>query len=429
MPFLSYAHVLELREQLEGTRARVICAGSDEYAESIKRWTDTCEKEAGAVIKVTSTSEVSEVIEFARKHHIAFVVEAGGHSTTGSSASHGGIVISLSQMRKVLTDPASKTVCVQGGATWQDVNSSTAPYGLVVVGATSSHTGVGPSTLGGGCSWLTGRYGLITDNLLSVRMVLADGSIVEASETTSPDLFWAIRGAGQAFGVVTELVFRAFDLKHNVFGGSLYFTPDKLQNIVEFANEFHRRMDENSGFMFGFTAPTFMKETAILAVPFYNGTLEEATSFFEPLLSIDTVLGQAEMMSYAKLNAIVNVEPYPEGRKNINGTNVTLPLDINLMHDVYRLFDKIMEKYRRVGDSVLMFELLPYTHVVEVPLDAMACANRGCYYNVGSIFCWQDPDLDRIMQTEQQAIISKIRRNGSRNDEENRVAAYSNYAG
>ncbi|PIG86746.1 FAD binding oxidoreductase [Aspergillus arachidicola] len=418
MPFLSYAHILELQQQLEGTRARVICAGSDEYAESIKRWSDTCEKEAGAVVKVTSTFEVSEVIKFARKNRISFAVEAGGHSTTGSSASHGGIVISLSQMRKVLTDPASKTVCVQGGATWQDVNSSTAPYGLVVVGATSSHAGVGGSTLGGGYGWLTGRYGLIIDSLLSVRMVLADGSIVEASETTSPDLFWAVRGAGQAFGVVTELVFRA-----------LYFTPDKLPNIVDFANEFHRRMDENSGLMFGFTAPPFMEETAVLVIPFYNGTREEAEDFFGPILSASPVAGQTDMMSYTRLNAVANVEPSPEGRKNINGTNISLPFDSGFVNDVYNQFDRIMRSCRRVGNSVLMFELLPYNHIIEVPLDATACANRGRYYNVGSIFCWQDPDLDQKILAEQQGIISKIESFGSRDEGEKRVAKYANYAG
>ncbi|RAQ59384.1 FAD binding oxidoreductase [Aspergillus flavus] len=431
MPFLSYAHILELQQQLEGTRARVICAGSDEYAESIKRWSDTCEKEAGAVVKVTSTSEVSEVIKFARKHRISFAVEAGGHSTTGSSASHGGIVISLSQMRKVLTDPASKTVCVQGGATWQDVNSSTAPYDLVVVGATSSHAGVGGSTLGGGYGWLTGRYGLIIDSLLSVRMVLADGSIVEASETTSPDLFWAVRGAGQAFGVVTELVFRAYDLKHHVFGGALYFTPDRLAKIVEFANEFHRRMNENSGLMFGFTAPPFMEETAVLVIPFYNGSREEAEDFFEPILSAGPAAGQTDMMSYTKLNAVANVDPSPEGRKNINGTNISLPFDTDFVYDVYKQFDRIMKSCRRVGNSVLMFELLPYNHIIEVPLDATACANRGRYYNVGSIFCWPDPDLDQKMLTEQQGIISKIENfgSGSRDEGEKRVAKYANYAG
>lgn len=131
MPFMSYAHVLELRRWLEGTRANVICYGSEDYAEKIKRWSDTCERDAvcflhvliahatgtdfsqGAIIEVTSTSEVSEAVKFARKHHINFVTEAGGHSTTGSSATHGGLVISLTKMRRVLTDPASKTVCVQ----------------------------------------------------------------------------------------------------------------------------------------------------------------------------------------------------------------------------------------------------------------------------------------------------------------------------
>ncbi|KAE8379166.1 hypothetical protein BDV26DRAFT_172537 [Aspergillus bertholletiae] len=430
MPFLSYGHLRELQQQLEGTRARVICAGSDEYAESIKRWSDTCEKEAGAVVNVTSTSEVSEVVKFARKHRIAFAVEAGGHSTTGSSASHGGIVISLSQMHKVLTDPASKTVCVQGGATWQDVNSSTDPYGLVVVGATSSHAGVGGSTLGGGYGWLTGRYGLIIDNLLSVRMVLADGSIVEASETTSPGLFWAVRGAGQAFGVVTELVFRAYDLKHDIFGGALYFTPDKLSKIVDFANEFHHRMDENSGLMFGFTAPPFMTETAVLVIPFYNGTRQEAEDFFEPLLSISPVAGKADMISYTRMNTVADVEPCPEGRKNVNGTNISLPLDTDFVYEVYSEFNRVMESSRRAGNSVLMFELFPYTHILEVPLDATACANRGHYYNVGSVFCWQDPALDHKMLAEQQSIISKIESVGcpDEGETENRVAAYTNYA-
>lgn len=155
MPFMSYSHVLELRRWLEGTRANVICYGSEDYAEKIKRWSDTCERDAGAIVEVTSTSEVSETVQFARKHHINFVTEAGGHSTTGSSATHGGLVISLAKMRRVLTDPASKTVCVQGGAIWDDVNESTAAYGLAVVGSTASHTGVAGTTLGGGFGWLT----------------------------------------------------------------------------------------------------------------------------------------------------------------------------------------------------------------------------------------------------------------------------------
>jgi FAD/FMN-containing dehydrogenase len=129
------------------------------------------------VVRVTSTHEVSEVVSFASKRHIPFVVKAGGHSTSGSSATHGGIVISLSKMRKVVVDPASKTVAVQGGATWEDIDEAAAQHGLAVVGGTVNHTGVGRTTLGGGYGWLMGRYGLIIDNLLSVKMVLADGFV------------------------------------------------------------------------------------------------------------------------------------------------------------------------------------------------------------------------------------------------------------
>ncbi|KAL2869385.1 FAD-binding oxidoreductase [Aspergillus lucknowensis] len=428
MPFLGYNLTLELRRELEGTRAEIACRGTDNYGESIKSWSDTCQKEAGAVVYVTTTEEVSIVIAFARKHHIEFVVKGGGHSTGGESASHGGIVISLRKMRKVLADPASETVCVQGGCTWDEVNKATAPYNLAVVGATASQTGVGGSTLGGGYGWLTGRHGLIIDSLVGVRVVLADGSVFEASEDAHQDLFWAIRGAGQAFGVVTEFTFRAHHIPDQVFGGLLYFSVDKLRKVVEFANWFDEQQDENSGFFFGFSVPSLVDEPVITAVLFYNGTKDKAHEFFAPLLSLDSVTNTTDMMSYTELSQVTNIEPIPEGRKCFGGTHIKFPLDETLVKELWNVFSQITEDYPLMGNSVLAFELLPYGKVMSVPVDATACANRGRFYNVGLLLCWREAGHDAVMDQYRQFIISKIE-HSQKGDTGEGVAAYANYAG
>ncbi|KAA8650213.1 FAD-binding oxidoreductase [Aspergillus tanneri] len=240
MPFLSYRQALELKKELQETHAEVITPENENYAEGISRFSDP----------FTSTEEASKVVSFATKRYIPFVVQGGGYSTSGSSSTHGGIVISLSQMSKITVDPASRTVAAEGGAKWGDVDKVAADSGLAVVGCTVNHTSVGGTTLGGVYGWLTGHYSLIIDNLLHVRMVLADGSIVQASIMENPDLFWAVRGAGQSFGVATELVFKVYPQVDPVFGGLLYFTPDHLPQIIEFANGLEERATGNESFFF-----------------------------------------------------------------------------------------------------------------------------------------------------------------------------------
>lgn len=382
-------------------------------------------------MRVTSTDEVSKVVSFATKRYIPFVVQAGGHSTSGSSSTYGGIVISLDRMCKVLVDPASKTVAVQGGAKWEDVDNAADQHGLAVVGATANHLGVGGTTLGGGYGWLTGRYGLIIDNLLSVKMVLADGRIVMASDTENSNLFWAIRGAGQEFGVVTEFVFKAHPQKHPVFAGLLYFTADKLPKVVEFANRFEELANRDQGLFFGFTGPPLMEKSVVLATVFYNGPRAEAEKFFEPLLSLNPVVNHTDMVPYPSANTIINKPAAFGGRKRFGGTNITLPLDVKFIQEIYDDFDLIMKTYAEVGESVLAFELLPHAQVIKVSNHATAYANRGRYYNVGSIFCWHDAELDARMHTLQQSMLDKIRdRAGIPTGREGEgVGVYANYAG
>ncbi|RAL61629.1 hypothetical protein DID88_002698 [Monilinia fructigena] len=179
---------------------------------SIKRWAVTAEKRASFP---ATASDVSKAILCATQLGVDLAVAGGFHSTSGSSSTDGGISINLSKMRGVTADPEAMKIT----------------HGLATVGGTVNQTGVGGLTLGGGYGYLSGQYGLVIDNLLSVQMVLASGQVKTVSERESPELFWAVRGAGAAFGVATEFVLRAYKQENLVWGGMLAFSPDKLAAI------------------------------------------------------------------------------------------------------------------------------------------------------------------------------------------------------
>lgn len=255
-------------------------------------------------------------------------------------------------------------------------------------------------------------------------------NIVEASDEDHQDLFWAVRGAGQAFGIVTELVFRAHELAGPVYGGTLVFTVDRLPGILEFASRFDKLQDENSGFFFGLAAPSAADRTGILVLPFYNGSQEKSEEFFAPLMSLGPSINKTSMMSYKELNGIANVDPVPEGRKCFSGTKVSMPLDQHLLCDLWEHFDAIMDKYPRSNNSVLMFELIPYEKTISVPIDATACADRGRYYNVALLLCWYDPEHDAAMHTYMRALLTQIKRSDCyAGKKEPVVQANANFAG
>lgn len=408
----------------------------------------------GATVRVTSSDEAATVVRFAACHKIPFTVKGGGYSTTGASSAHGGIVLDLSKLRIVHVNPVSRIVTAQGGALWEDIDVAAAQHRLAVVGSTLNHIGVAGATLGGGYGWLTGQYGLAIDNLLWVKMILADGSVIIVSEEQYPDLFWAIRGAGQSFGVAIELAFRAHRQDHPVFAGTLLFSANKLSAIVEFANNFETLTNGNQGFWFGFTMPPSMDRCAILVVVFYNGPQIAARQFFSPLLSIGPVMNETGMLPYDSLNGILNMMdtvsrrrilrgaditlPTDENvgtRKSLRGSNITLPLDINFMASIYSEFDGILREFTQARDSILLFELLPYTQITKVPNDATAFASRGPYHNVISLFGWQDKDLDERMHSLQEDIMNQIGKRAGiactpfYNVSKHGTGLYANYAG
>ncbi|KAL1611741.1 hypothetical protein SLS59_000460 [Nothophoma quercina] len=416
-----------LKEILKGTKATVLNPGDgQDYEDIIQRWSESC----SAVVAVRSTSDVSATLEQIRKHKLPFTVRGGGHSTSGSASIDNGLVIDLSKMRGVTVDPEARTITAEGGTIWEDVDVAAAKHGLATVGGTVNHTGVGGLTLGGGYGYLTGKYGLTIDNLLSVEIVLASGSVVTASKDQNPDLFWAIRGAGQNFGVVTSFTFQGYPQPNPVFAGPLVFPPTALPQIVSFMNKFHSTNDGNQALLVAFSSPPPANAPVILTQLFHNGPESEAKQIFADLFALEPLANMSSMVPYPVLNSLLNVSAGFDGRKLFGGGAFKLPLDPAFVEGVYRDFQTFVESKaeHNVAQSMMLWEVVPYKKVVSVANSETSFANRGDYYNVATMFKWFDPDLDSEMRTFSRLLLKKASETAADRSKDGGVGQYGNYA-
>lgn len=199
----------------------VVTSNDPDYDHARKVWNADIDHHPALVVQCATAQDVAEAIRFAQDQGLELAVRSGAHSMPGYSSVDSGLVIDVSRMNQVTVDPEAKRARVQGGALLRDLDAATQGYGLAVPAGLVGHTGVTGLTLGGGMGWLTRQAGLSIDNLVSAEVVVADGTILRAAEDENPDLFWAIRGGGGNFGVVTELEFRLHDVDPLVRPGVL----------------------------------------------------------------------------------------------------------------------------------------------------------------------------------------------------------------
>ena len=188
--------------------------------------------EAAITVRCSGTADVMDAVTFARRQGLLVAVRGGGHSIAGLSSSQGGMLIDLGAMRGVVVDPERRLAHVQGGALWGDVDRETQRFGLATPSGVVSDTGVAGLTLGGGYGWLRRKHGLTSDNLVAAQVVLADGRVVTASEDQHPDLFWALRGGGGNFGIVTSFTFRLHPVGPEVGFSATFYPLEELGSVL-----------------------------------------------------------------------------------------------------------------------------------------------------------------------------------------------------
>ncbi|OQE34236.1 hypothetical protein PENCOP_c025G08944 [Penicillium coprophilum] len=391
------------------TKGEVLMPWDDGYAASLKRWSSAAEMKSAVIVRPTSAEEVSVAVKYAVANKLPFAVCGGGHSTSGMSSSE-GMVIHLGNMRKVEVDQAKMTVSFDGGCLWSDVDSALDAYGLATVGGTVNHTGVGGLILGGGHGWLTAKYGLTIDNLISAQIVTADGSILEASELHNPDLFWTIRGAGAQIGVVTRFTSRVYK-QGKVWSGTLTFLPIKLPELVAFANEFHNRGQREGHcltIVVGYTPDGASR--VLSAIPLYHGPEWEAKQYFANLLSIGCITNYTSMMNIAQVNQLQN--PMCEyGMRRLQGSgNVMMPLHTTAFQQIADTIWSFHNMYPDVKFCSLLVEIFPTHKLREVSQDATAYANRGEFYDAVTTFGWTNPALDSAVRLCNSKLCAQIRR-------------------
>ncbi len=386
----------ELREQV---RAPIITADDPGYDDARAVQNGMFDKHPKVIVRAEQVADVIAAVNFARDAGLDLSVRGGGHSAPGFGTNDGGMVIDLSLLRHVHVNPAASTARAGGGATWGDFNYATHAYGLATPGGIVSTTGIAGLTLGGGIGYLSRGYGLTIDNLLSAEVVTADGKVVNASATDHPDLFWALRGGGGNFGVVTSFEYRLHPIS-DVYVGIFFYEIDQTRNLLRFFREFIKSAPREYGCFPAFqVAPPLPfipedrhGETFCAAVVHWTGPLSEGENAMQPFRDLAEPVGQmTAQMPYPWLNGAFDAI-FPKGmRMYWKGNFVT------------ELTDEAIEAHAEHGPKVPEVSATMHLYPIngachDVGPDETAFAYRHATFAPVYVVGWTDPakDAERI---------------------------------
>ena len=390
----------QLREQVHGEVTTPDDAG---YEQARRVYNAMIDRRPAAVVRCANTGDVVAAVLFAREHQLDVAVRGGQHSVPGFGTCDGGVVVDLSGMRGVRVDPAASTARAEGGATWGDFNAATHAFGLATTGGIISTTGVGGLTLGGGIGYLARGYGLSCDNLISADVVTADGRFLVASEDENDDLFWALRGGGGNFGVVTSFEFRVHPVK-DIYGGPMFFELSDAGAVLRFFREFIADAPEELGAFPAFQiAPPlpFIPEdrhgdTFLAVVACWAGPLDQGERALQPFHDLAPVVAEhVGPMPYPALNSAFDAL-VPPGLQHYWKANF-----------VTELTDQAIEAHLAHGPKVPAVNSTVHIYPINgachrVAPDATAFAYRDATFATVIAGMWPDP-------TQNEANVSWVR--------------------
>ncbi|GJJ09902.1 hypothetical protein Clacol_004126 [Clathrus columnatus] len=418
-------------------KGEIVEPSSPEYSEAIARWAKNAERNARYVLFPKDEQDVSEAVKFARANNLPLAVKGGGHNPSGASSIDDGVSIDLNRhFNTARIDPENKLGYVGGGALWKTVDHAAIEHGLATPGGTVNHTGVGGLILGGGFGYLSGKHGLTIDNLVQATVVLADGSIVTASDTSHPDLLWGLRGGGGNFGIVTEFVLKLHPQRRTVFGGFVVFPPNVLEQVVAAVDNWWNEAQENEMIMLGFTRGPD-KSPGIMAILFYNGSEKEGRQRFKPLLDIGPAVDLAKEIPYEQLNGMLNQAANAHGRRYyMTGTSLKSSISAHAT-EVFRRTVEFTEKHPTNAslapyEVFIIYELLPNHNICKISPDATAYRSRGPQANVLVMASWDEEEDVKDVDVKHARAFSReitgiINASAEREPKEYENQGYGNY--
>jgi FAD/FMN-containing dehydrogenase len=298
-------------ELSEHARGQVIVAGDPDYDEARSVYNGMIDRRPRAIVRCTDVADVVAGVTFARENGLDLSVRGGSHSVPGFGTNDGGVVIDLSPMKGVRVDPSTRTARAEGGCTWGDFNHATYAFGLATTGGIVSTTGIAGLTLGGGIGYLSRGFGLSLDNLLSVDVVTADGRFLVASDKENEELFWALRGGGGNFGVVTSFEYQLHPVR-DIFAGIFFYPLERAGDVLEMYRDYVADAPEELGFFpaFQIAPPLPFIDESHVGKPFcavvscWAGPLDKGEKALEPIRTVaPTVAEMVTPMPYPALNA------------------------------------------------------------------------------------------------------------------------------
>jgi FAD/FMN-containing dehydrogenase len=369
-------------------RGRLLRAGDADYDTVRKIHNGMIDRRPGVIARCNGAADVMRALEFGIQKGVPISVRGGGHAVPGFAVCDGGVMIDLSQMTSVRVDVAGRTARAEGGATWGDFDHETQAFGLATTGGLVRATGIAGLTLAGGHGFLMRKFGLACDNLLSADVLTADGRLVRASQSENSDLFWALRGGGGNFGVVTSFEYRLHEVGP-VLGGLLLFPFDQSRAVLKFYDEFSASAPDELGVLAALgTLPDGTK--AVVHPVCYAGALNEGARVLEPLKRFTPpMMDQVQVMPYTAVQSIV---------ENFNPRGLR-----NYWKMVYlkELNDSAIE----IMTQMYARNPAPFSHIVvytlggavgRVPADDTAVAYRDARHAVIAIGMWEDAADDEI---------------------------------
>lgn len=377
------ARLEKLAERFSGTLLRATDPG---YEESRRIHNGLIDKRPLLIACCQGVADVVAAVQFARDTGLEISVRGGGHNVAGRAVCDDGLMIDLSPQKGMYVDPNRRLARAQAGLTWGEFNRETQLHGLATTGGVVSSTGISGLTLGGGIGYLMGKYGLSADNLLSAEIVTAEGKVLQASEAEHPDLFWALRGGGGNFGVVTSFEYQLHPVGPDVTGGLIAFSFDDAGRVLQGFRDFTASLpDELVAFCGLVHAPDGSGTPLAAIIPCHSGPLADGEAALSPLKKIaSAVMDGLGPISYEDLNTIMDAG-FPRGALNYWKSSFLRELSDDAI-------DTLVEQFANCPSPMGSLVIESFQGAVtRVAPEDTAFVQRHAGYNLAVVGQWADP--------------------------------------